>query len=117
MFKKFGFSIVAVALAAVFSAFSPAAEKPGADNFAPILVWFQVSPGGAPMNSANGQAGSNPFGCSGTPTLCARALTYDSANPSASEVTLNGDGVTYTIKPGVDITSSTYYDGTQRKNP
>jgi hypothetical protein len=115
MIKKHLFSIAAVVLAIAFSAFTKPAETSSNEYFSPVLIWFQVDAMGNAINSANGQSGTNPFGCSGSPTLCARALTYDSANPSASEVTLNGDGVTYTIKSGVNITTD--FDGTLRKNP
>jgi len=83
-------------------------SKPTIDQKAsltPVLVWFQVDEDGNPIDESNGQAGSNPFGCPNTGSnLCSRALTFDAANPSASEVIDNNDG-TYTIKAGVDISS------------
>lgn len=72
---------------------------------ASYLVWFEVHSDGTAVNASNGLSGSNPFGCSGSGSLCARSLLYDSSNPTSSQVTYNSATDTYSIKSGVDITS------------
>ncbi len=69
------------------------------------LVWFEVHADGTAVNASNGLSGSNPFGCSGSSSLCARSLLYDSTNPTSSQVTYNAATDTYSIKTGVDITN------------
>jgi hypothetical protein len=102
-----------VAVAASFAFNQPKATIES-QTLDPVMVWFQVDEDGQPIDESNGLAGSNPFSCQGGSTLCSRALTYVSGNPTASEVIDNNDG-TFSIKAGVDISSSAYYDGTHLK--
>jgi len=114
MKSKYLFSVIAIAIAFTLSAFT-APQKPD-QSLTSFPVWFEVDVSGNPLNSSNGQTGSNPFSCPDTnQRLCARSLTYDS-NPGDTEVILNEDETTYSIAEGVDITSSAYYDGEHTKN-